>query len=62
MAVNALASAFGIGGVVGALKRRPLPTALCTMSAVALLPCAIPENTGGMHTTQLDYLPTPKTS
>jgi hypothetical protein len=38
MSVNALASAFGIGGVVGALKRRPLPTALCTMSEVALLP------------------------
>jgi hypothetical protein len=37
MAVNALASAFGIGGVVGALKRRPLPSALCTVSEVALL-------------------------
>jgi hypothetical protein len=37
MAVNAAASAFGIGGVLASLKRRPLPTALCTVSEVALL-------------------------
>ena len=37
MAVNALASAFGIGGVVEALKRQPLATALCTVSEIALL-------------------------
>jgi len=36
MAVNAAASAFGIGGVVSALKRRPLATALCTVSEIAL--------------------------
>ena len=37
MAVGALASAFGLGGVVGALERRPLATALCTVSEIALL-------------------------
>jgi hypothetical protein len=37
MAVNVAASAFGIGGVVGALKRRPLPAVLCTASEVVLL-------------------------
>ena len=37
MAVNAAASAFAIGGVVGALKRRPLAAALCTVAEVALL-------------------------
>jgi hypothetical protein len=37
MAVNAAASAFGIGGVLASLKRRPLPAALCTMFEVALL-------------------------
>lgn len=37
MAVNAAASAFGIGGVVGALKRQPLATALCTVAEIALL-------------------------
>jgi hypothetical protein len=37
MVVNAAASAFGIGGVLASLKRRLLPTALCTVSEVALL-------------------------
>ena len=37
MAVNAAASAFGIGGVLASLKRRPLPAALCTVFEVALL-------------------------
>ena len=37
MAVNVAASAFGIGGVVGALKRRPSAAALCTVAEVALL-------------------------
>jgi hypothetical protein len=37
MAVNAAASAFGIGGVAASLKRRLLPTALCTVLEVALL-------------------------
>lgn len=37
MAVNAAASACGIGGVVGALKRRPLPAAVCAVFEVALL-------------------------
>jgi len=37
MMVNAAASAFGIGGVLASFKRRPLPTALCAGSEVALL-------------------------
>src|SRR5918995_2109690 len=37
MALNAAASAFGIGGVLASLKRRPLPAALCTVFEVALL-------------------------
>lgn len=37
MVVNAVATAFGIGGAVGALKRRPLAAALCTVAEVALL-------------------------
>ena len=37
MAVNVAASAFGIGGVLASLKRRPLPAALCTVFEVALL-------------------------
>ncbi len=37
MAVGMAASAFGIGGVLGALKRRLLPSALCTVAEVALL-------------------------
>jgi hypothetical protein len=37
MAVNVAASAFGIGGVVGALKRRPTAAALCTVAEVASL-------------------------
>jgi hypothetical protein len=37
MAVNAGASAIGIGGVVASLKRRLLPTALYAVFEVALL-------------------------
>jgi hypothetical protein len=37
MAVNVAASVFGIGGVLASFKRRPLPTALCTVSEIALL-------------------------
>ena len=37
MAVNAAATAFGLGGVVSAMKRRPAATALCTVAEVALL-------------------------
>ena len=37
MVVGVAASAFGIGGVAGALKRRPTATALCTVAEVALL-------------------------
>jgi len=37
MAVNALASAFGIGAVVASIRKWPLPAALCTVSEVALL-------------------------
>jgi hypothetical protein len=37
MAVNVAASALGIGGVVGALKRKPTATALCTVAEVASL-------------------------
>jgi len=37
MVVNVAASAFGIGGVLASLKRRPLPIALCTVSEIALL-------------------------
>ena len=37
MAVNVAASAFGVGGVLASFKRRPLPTALCTVSEIALL-------------------------
>ena len=37
MAVNLAASVFGIGGVLASFKRRPLPTALCTVSEIALL-------------------------
>ena len=38
MVVNEAASMFGIGGVLGSLKGRPLPTVLCTVFEVALLP------------------------
>jgi hypothetical protein len=37
LAVNAAASAFGIGGVLASFKRRPLPAALCAVFEVALL-------------------------
>lgn len=37
MVVSAAASAFGVGGVVAALGRKPSPSALCMVSEVALL-------------------------
>src|ERR687895_2211239 len=37
MALSVGATAFGLGGVRGAYKRRLLPTALCTVGQVALL-------------------------
>jgi hypothetical protein len=37
MALNVGASAFGLGGVWGAYKRRLLPTAVCAVGQVALL-------------------------
>jgi hypothetical protein len=37
LALNIGASIFGISGVWGAYKRRPLPTAVCTVGQVVLL-------------------------
>ena len=37
MALGVGATAFGLGGVWGAYKRRLLPTAVCTVGQVALL-------------------------
>lgn len=37
MVVNAAAGAFGIGGVVASLKRRPLLTYLCTLLEISLM-------------------------
>ncbi|HEX2180779.1 MAG TPA: DUF6653 family protein [Rubrobacteraceae bacterium] len=37
MALNAGATAFGLGGVLGAYKRRLLPTSVCTVGQVTLL-------------------------
>jgi hypothetical protein len=37
MALSVGATAFNLGGVWGAYKRRPLPTAACTVGQVALL-------------------------
>lgn len=37
MAVNAVASAFGVGGVLASLKRKPLPAAAFTAAEMSLL-------------------------
>ena len=37
MALNVAATALGLGGVWGALRRRPLPTAVCAVGQVAML-------------------------
>ena len=37
MALNVAATAFGLGGVWGALRRRPLPTVACSVGQVAML-------------------------
>ena len=37
MALNVGAAVLGLGGVWGALRRRPLPTAVCAVGQVALL-------------------------
>jgi hypothetical protein len=37
MALNVAATAFGLGGVWGALRRSPLPTVACSVGQVAML-------------------------
>ena len=37
LALNIAATAFGLGGVWGALRRSPLPTLMCAVGQVAML-------------------------